>query len=355
MNASPTKTHSEKGVPFDGRLAMRCGWDDNANPWPKNTWERMRWHAEWWFENADCFKSHVEADAYKPIMPPGEPLTFAYQNWRGAVSTRTVQPIRIEYGATEWHPEAQWLLIAWDIEKGAERSFAVKDINPPAVPPRPLELLDQADDEAMAWVTENLCAIRRDNGSLDYGLTAVVRAFQAGKAASSSTTEVDAVTECPTCGGTGHEARHSICRDCEEPSPHARLTAPAELMAKLETYEEILRLVCHHLELPQSESGPADDIRVYDSALEAADEYTNKADADLALNRDKRFAAEAMVNRLTKALAPFAAEADRIHPDWASERRRASLTPSKELTVGHFREAREAIAAARNCHVAGRA
>jgi hypothetical protein len=47
---------------------------------------------------------------------------------------------------------------------------------------RPLELLDPNDDEAMDWVTKNLSAVRRDNGSLEYGLTAVVRAYQAGKA-----------------------------------------------------------------------------------------------------------------------------------------------------------------------------
>jgi hypothetical protein len=46
---------------------------------------------------------------------------------------------------------------------------------------RPLELLDPADDEAIEWVTKNLMAIRRDNGDMHYDLTAVVRAFQAGK------------------------------------------------------------------------------------------------------------------------------------------------------------------------------
>ena len=54
-------------------------------------------------------------------------------------------------------------------------------LHPPApAPVKPLELLDPADDEAMDWITSNLMAIRRDNGSMEYGLTAVVRAFQAG-------------------------------------------------------------------------------------------------------------------------------------------------------------------------------
>jgi hypothetical protein len=59
--------HNAKGVPFDGRAAMRTGWDTKANPWPKDSWERMRWLAEWWFENADCYKSHIEAAEYKPV------------------------------------------------------------------------------------------------------------------------------------------------------------------------------------------------------------------------------------------------------------------------------------------------
>lgn len=58
------------------------------------------------------------------------PLAFTYRNWRGEIGHRSVYPIRMEWGSTEWHPEPQWLLVAHDIEKGAERSFAVKDIIP---------------------------------------------------------------------------------------------------------------------------------------------------------------------------------------------------------------------------------
>ncbi len=60
------------------------------------------------------------------------PLSFRYRNYRGEVSVRTVRPINIYFGSTEWHPEPQWLLAATDIEKGERRDFAIKDINPPA-------------------------------------------------------------------------------------------------------------------------------------------------------------------------------------------------------------------------------
>ncbi len=80
----------------------------------------------------------------------------------------------------------------------------------------------------------------------------------------------------------------------------------AALHVKLETYEEILRVVCGYLELPQSESGPADDVRLYNRALEAADEYTKQADADLSVNRDARFKAEAEAERYRRALLSIA-------------------------------------------------
>lgn len=60
----------------------------------------------------------------------GKIIEFVYRNWRGEVSTRRVVPLHLNHGATEWHPEPQWLLIAFDVEKDAERSFALRDINP---------------------------------------------------------------------------------------------------------------------------------------------------------------------------------------------------------------------------------
>jgi predicted DNA-binding transcriptional regulator YafY len=55
-------------------------------------------------------------------------LKFEYTNWEGKTAVRTVRPIELWYGKTEWHPEEQWLLRAIDLDKGEERSFAVKDI-----------------------------------------------------------------------------------------------------------------------------------------------------------------------------------------------------------------------------------
>jgi len=58
-----------------------------------------------------------------------EPLTIIYTNWRGETAERRIRPVRMWYGATDWHPEPQWLLKAIDVEKKAERDFAWSGID----------------------------------------------------------------------------------------------------------------------------------------------------------------------------------------------------------------------------------
>ncbi len=55
-------------------------------------------------------------------------VSILYANHRGETSSRIVIPHRIWFGRTEWHPEDQWLLDAYDLERQANRSFALKDI-----------------------------------------------------------------------------------------------------------------------------------------------------------------------------------------------------------------------------------
>lgn len=57
-----------------------------------------------------------------------KPLVFEYINWEGKKAVRRVMPIKLWYGKTQYHPKEQWLLRATDLEKDAERDFAVKDI-----------------------------------------------------------------------------------------------------------------------------------------------------------------------------------------------------------------------------------
>jgi predicted DNA-binding transcriptional regulator YafY len=59
---------------------------------------------------------------------PAPPLVFMYRNWRGETALRRVRPIGISYGTSEWHPEPQWLLHAYDLDKEAERDFSFSNI-----------------------------------------------------------------------------------------------------------------------------------------------------------------------------------------------------------------------------------
>jgi predicted DNA-binding transcriptional regulator YafY len=51
-----------------------------------------------------------------------------YTNWRGERMLRRIVPQRLYLAEVEWHAGSQWILDAWDVEKEAIRSFAMKDI-----------------------------------------------------------------------------------------------------------------------------------------------------------------------------------------------------------------------------------
>jgi len=55
-------------------------------------------------------------------------VSVVYTNYRGETAVRRIVPKSIWFGATDWHPTPGWLLDAYDVEKAAERSFALKDI-----------------------------------------------------------------------------------------------------------------------------------------------------------------------------------------------------------------------------------
>lgn len=61
-------------------------------------------------------------------IEPNKQVRILYTNYRGEKGYRNIIPEKIWFGATEWHPEEQWLLDAHDAEKDALRNFAMKDI-----------------------------------------------------------------------------------------------------------------------------------------------------------------------------------------------------------------------------------
>lgn len=55
-------------------------------------------------------------------------LHFIYTNHRGETAARRVVNPLLFFGATEYYPETQWLMYAFDIDKDNSRTFAVKNI-----------------------------------------------------------------------------------------------------------------------------------------------------------------------------------------------------------------------------------
>lgn len=56
-------------------------------------------------------------------------VEIEYVNWKGVRSSRQIHPQQMFYGVTEYHPEMQWLLDAFDFTKWERRTFAMKDIH----------------------------------------------------------------------------------------------------------------------------------------------------------------------------------------------------------------------------------
>ncbi|MBI4146758.1 hypothetical protein HY489_05470 [Candidatus Woesearchaeota archaeon] len=55
-------------------------------------------------------------------------VKILYTNHRGETATRTIIPKELKFAESDYHKPAQWLLVAHDCDKNAERHFACKDI-----------------------------------------------------------------------------------------------------------------------------------------------------------------------------------------------------------------------------------
>lgn len=65
-------------------------------------------------------RQYTDADSRSEIV---------YTNRRGETATRRIVPLCLYFGSTQWHPEQQWFLEAFDIAKQAIRLFAAADIH----------------------------------------------------------------------------------------------------------------------------------------------------------------------------------------------------------------------------------
>ena len=58
-------------------------------------------------------------------------LLIDFTNYKGERRERKVRPLRraLWFGVTKHHPECQWFLHAWDLEKNEERDFPIKNMH----------------------------------------------------------------------------------------------------------------------------------------------------------------------------------------------------------------------------------
>jgi hypothetical protein len=66
-------------------------------------------------------------------MPLPDPaihrFEIVYQNYRGEIATRHIIPRQIFFGSTSYHPNPQWLMRAYDLDKEDDRVFALIDVS----------------------------------------------------------------------------------------------------------------------------------------------------------------------------------------------------------------------------------
>lgn len=62
------------------------------------------------------------------MTDPSKVITIRYRNHRGEVALRRIVPQGIWFGATLFHLDPQYLLLAFDVDKQMPRDFACRDI-----------------------------------------------------------------------------------------------------------------------------------------------------------------------------------------------------------------------------------
>ena len=56
-------------------------------------------------------------------------IEFTYTNWKGETKERRAVLSSLWWGSNEWHPEPQLLAHGYDLDKKAQRTYAIKDMS----------------------------------------------------------------------------------------------------------------------------------------------------------------------------------------------------------------------------------
>lgn len=60
-----------------------------------------------------------------PDALPREPRRYRYRNWKGVVRVRTLAPLSVWFGRTEFHPDEGYLVRCYDFEDKKVKDFAL--------------------------------------------------------------------------------------------------------------------------------------------------------------------------------------------------------------------------------------
>jgi len=79
--------------------------------------------------NVKLCGEYLRAGKKMPELRAIHTIEILYTNYRGETARRKIIPATLYFGKTEFHPEFQWLLTAFDVDKSATRTFAMRDIH----------------------------------------------------------------------------------------------------------------------------------------------------------------------------------------------------------------------------------
>ncbi len=71
----------------------------------------------------------ITMEQNKPTNIINKTIEFTYTNWKGNIDKRKAKVVSLFWGSTHYHPENQWLLFCYDLEKQDYRYFALVAIN----------------------------------------------------------------------------------------------------------------------------------------------------------------------------------------------------------------------------------
>lgn len=109
--------------------------NESSNPVYRDTSDnKWYFYDETWSDSYGPYDTEEEADRKcaeyaKYLEGMNKVVKILYTNYKGKVAWRNIIPKRIEYTSTEHHPGYQWILQAFDVDKKANRSFAMLDIH----------------------------------------------------------------------------------------------------------------------------------------------------------------------------------------------------------------------------------